>query len=77
MIKKIITSVTLLAMPLLVKAVKLPNPLQAKDVPELAQNVVQGILGITGAIALFYLVWGGIAWMTSQGNAEKIQRVHI
>ncbi len=74
MIKKIITFLTILVTPLLVKAVELPNPLQANSVPELARNVIQGILGVTGAIALFYLVWGGITWMTSQGNADRIKK---
>jgi len=73
-INKIWTAIFFFFTPLIVKAVELPNPINANDVPELARNVIQGVLGVTGAIALFYLVWGGITWMTSQGNADRIKK---
>jgi hypothetical protein len=73
-INKILTATFLFLTPLIVKAVELPNPLQANSVPDLARNVIQGLLGVSGAIALFYLVWGGITWMTSQGNSERIKK---
>ncbi len=52
----------------------LPNPLGINTVPELVNNVINGILGVVGAIALLYMVWGGITWMTSRGNAESIKK---
>lgn len=73
-INKIIASLTLFLTPLIIKAAELPNPLKANSVPELARNVIQGLLGVAGAIALFYLVWGGITWMTSQGNTDRIKK---
>lgn len=76
MIKKIF--IFLLLAPISVQAqgtsIPLPNPLQAESVPELAGQVIRGLLGVTGAIALFMLVWGGITWMTSQGSADKLKR---
>lgn len=53
---------------------ELPNPLGIKTVPELTNRVINGILGVVGAVALLYMVWGGITWMTSRGNAESIKK---
>lgn len=55
-------------------AYDLPNPLGINTVPELSSRVINGILGSVGAIALLYLVWGGITWMTSQGNSERVKK---
>jgi len=54
--------------------VDLPNPLKANDVPTLVSYMVRGLLGISGAIALLMLVWGGITWMTSQGNSDRVKK---
>ena len=72
-IKKIIVSILLL-LPSTAKAVDLPNPLKADSVPELVGQVIKGLLGVTGSIALFMFVWGGITWMISQGHAEKLKK---
>lgn len=71
--KKIIYSYLLL-LPGAASAAALENPLRAQSIPELVNNVIQGLLGVVGAIALFFLVWGGIVWMTSSGNAERIRK---
>lgn len=72
--KKIIV-IILLALPILAQAVALPNPLGNIDsIPELANNMIRGLLGVSGAIALFFLVWGGIVWMTSSGNTDRIRK---
>jgi len=60
--------------PVLAKAAELPNPLPANDVPTVIGFAIKGILGIVGAVALLMLVWGGITWMTSAGNSEKVKR---
>jgi len=76
-IKKIILSVLLLS-PTMARAaessIKLPNPLSAESIPELSGQMIRGLLGISGAIALFMMVWGGIVWMTSNGNADRLKR---
>ncbi len=75
-IKKIILAV-LLFLPSLAQAqggVPLPNPLEAESIPELAGQMIKGLLGVTGAIALFMLVWGGIVWMTSGGNSNRVEQ---
>ena len=63
-----------LFIPLFVKAAELPNPLPAEDIPTIVSFAVRGVLGVVGAIALLMLVWGGISWMTSAGNAEKVKK---
>lgn len=67
----------LLFFPAVAKAadsIPLPNPLQAENIPELAGDMIRGLLGVTGAIALFMLVWGGIVWMTSGGNSNRVEQ---
>jgi len=32
------------------------------------------LLGLMGAMALFYFVWGGVWWLTSAGNQDKVKR---
>ena len=68
-INKIIAALVLLFTPLIVKAVALPNPLaNVNSVPDLARNVIQGILGVIGAVALYFLIQGGLMWTTSLGT---------
>ena len=76
LIKKIIL-LALLLFPAIASAqggIELPNPLEAESIPELAGQMIKGLLGVTGAIALFMLVWGGIVWMTSGGNANRVEQ---
>ena len=72
---KIILSILCLA-PSIAKAesIPLPNPLRAQSIPELSGQMIKGLLGISGAIALFMMVWGGITWMTSNGSAERLKK---
>lgn len=73
MIKKIIAFILIMT-PLASRAVELYNPVRANSVPELIGSIIQGVLGVVGALALFYLVWGGIMWMTSGGNSDKVKK---
>lgn len=50
------------------------NPINAKNLPELINNVVRGILGIVGSFALFMFVYGGMLWLTSGGNTARIDK---
>lgn len=54
--------------------VKLTNPLTSDDPAVIIGNVIKGILGLTGVIALAAFVAGGVIWMTSGGNAEKVKK---
>lgn len=55
-------------------AASIENPLKAQSIPELISYIIRGILGVVGALALFYFVWGGIVWMTSAGNSERVKK---
>jgi uncharacterized membrane protein YjfL (UPF0719 family) len=52
----------------------LENPISATSVPELVNSIVRSILGMVGALALFMFVYGGMLWMTSAGNTQRIEK---
>ncbi len=53
----------------------LQNPLGAIDTPtKLIGKVLNSVFGIVGSLALVMFVYGGLTWMTSSGNQEKIQK---
>jgi len=52
----------------------LPDPLGVTDVRVLVGRVIKAILGVSGMLALLMFVWGGLLWMTSQGEKEKIAK---
>jgi amino acid transporter len=37
-------------------------------------NAIQWVLGFLGLIAVIMILWGGITWMTSAGNEEKVRK---
>lgn len=53
----------------------LENPLGNKvEATEIIGTIIKGALGLVGAITLLMLVLGGFRWLTSAGNAEKIEQ---
>lgn len=54
--------------------IKLENPINATSVPQLVNSIVRSILGMVGALALFMFVYGGMLWMTSAGNTNRIEK---
>lgn len=54
--------------------IELENPLSVESVPDLINNAIKAILGIVGAVALLYLVLGGLTWLTSQGKPEQVKK---
>jgi hypothetical protein len=42
-------------------------------IPELVSNIIKAFVGIVGAVALLIFVYGGFLWLTSAGEASKIQ----
>lgn len=74
-IKIFFISLSLLLLPYLGRAaVSITSPIPAKTLPELINNVIKGLLGVVGAISLLMIVIGGILWMTSGGNSERIKK---
>lgn len=44
------------------------------DVAEGFVALTELLIGSIGALALVYFIWGGIQWLTSYGNQQKIQK---
>ncbi len=55
-------------------SVTLTNPLTSDDPAVIIGNIIKGILGLTGVIALVAFVAGGVIWMTSGGNADRVKK---
>lgn len=52
-----------------------PNETSAKDnVQTIVTNILNGIIGASALVAVIYAVIGGINYITSQGNAAKVQK---
>lgn len=54
--------------------VNLVNPLATSDVRVIIGTIIKAALGLSGSIALIMFIWGGFLWLTSNGNAEKIEK---
>ncbi|MFH1772778.1 MAG: pilin [Patescibacteria group bacterium] len=51
------------------------NPLVLKDdIPTFLGNVIKGIMGVVGSLALVMFIYGGIIWMISGGNQENVTK---
>jgi hypothetical protein len=44
------------------------------DIPTLVGYIVRAILGLSGVLALAMFIYGGIIWLTSNGNPTKITK---
>lgn len=54
---------------------KLPNPLDPIDDPRIfIGRLIKGILGLSGSVALLMFIYGGVVYLTAQGENERIQR---
>ena len=53
--------------------VKVTNPIKTSDFSELVENFLLWILSVAGVLALFMLVAGGVFYITSSGNEQKIE----
>jgi len=56
--------------------VPLENPLGTGNVDPrvLIGNVINAILGVVGSLALLMFIYGGVTWVISAGNEEKIAK---
>lgn len=53
---------------------KLENPLGTTNISELIGRIIKEVLGVVGSLALLMFIFGGLTWMTSGGNEEKIKK---
>ncbi len=54
--------------------VALYNPLGESDVRVILGRVIRGFLSVVGSIALLMVVYGGVLWLTSAGNSDRIKK---
>ena len=54
----------------------LDNPLAGvADSPnQLIGQIINGVLGIVGSLALVMFIYGGFVWMLAAGSSEKVQK---
>ena len=74
----LILVLTIIFSPFLVLAIPLENPLAGATgggtFESTVKNVITGVLGVIGVLALIAFIFGGITWMTSGGESAKIQK---
>lgn len=52
---------------------ELPSPVSG-DLITIIANVIKLVLGLVGVLALIFIIYGGITWMTSGGNVERVKK---
>jgi len=57
-----------------IPAEELPNFLGTAEVTEVIGRVVKAVIGISGSAALAVFVYGGVLWMLSAGNPDRIKK---
>lgn len=58
-------------------AVQLHNPLGIagpSEIPGAIGKIIGGIFGVIGALALAMFIYGGLMWMLSGGNQERVKK---
>jgi len=50
------------------------NVLQGSEIPLILMAIVDDLLRIAGIVAVAFVIYGGIQYISSQGNAEKTAR---
>ncbi len=44
------------------------------SIPVLIGYIIRAALGLSGVVALIMIIYGGVLWLTSGGNTEKVQK---
>jgi len=53
---------------------KISNPTEVLSVRSFIGNMINAAFGFVGSIALLMFIFGGLSWMMSAGNAEKVKK---
>ena len=53
-------------------SVNISNPIASSDFSTLIENVLLWVLGVAGAITLLMLITGGVLYVTSAGDEQKV-----
>ncbi|MBI2577721.1 MAG: hypothetical protein HYV77_02660 [Candidatus Wildermuthbacteria bacterium] len=54
--------------------IRLPNPLAADSIPELIVYLINALITLGIIILPIIILWGGIMFLTSAGDPNKVQR---
>jgi hypothetical protein len=55
--------------------VSMDNPIGNNiDINVFIGNIINYVMGVIGSLFLLFFVYGGLIWMTSQGNSEKVSK---
>ena len=60
--------------PFVARAIAIENPLPNLTPAQLFASVIRALFGVVGILALLFFIIGGITWLTSAGNPEKIEK---
>lgn len=66
--------IPILAQPVFGAAIELDNPFGTKDLPTIVGGILRYVLGMIGIAVVVMFIIGGVTWMTSAGNAEKVKK---
>ena len=55
-------------------AVSIANPIETGDFTTLVQNVLSWLLSVVGGVALLFLIYGGLVYVTAIGDQQKAQQ---
>jgi hypothetical protein len=55
-------------------SVALPDPLAGLNIPLLIGNIIRTFAGVAGSIALLMFAWGGINYILSGGESDKVKK---
>lgn len=52
----------------------LNGPSDCVNAQSLIGRVITSVLGVVGSLALLMFIYGGLTWMTSSGNTERVKK---
>ncbi len=52
----------------------LKNPLKVNDPNVIVGNLIKGVMGFAGTIALVMFIYGGLMWMFSGGKTDLVEK---
>ncbi len=51
-----------------------PDAGTVNDLPSVITNILNGIIAVSGLVAVIFIIVGGIQYMTSSGDGAKVQK---
>ena len=67
-----IMAVILCANNAIATSITLANPITTSDFSQIIENTLLWVLGVAGSIALFAFIIGGVMYITSAGDEQKV-----